>query len=179
MPLPADFPTDPHIILDPDIRWYPGEEIFSDDGYCTLLPPLVYRIRMGVKAWRDAGYAGASHTTKALLNHWFKTEHIVLSGGDNLSQFQYYFCQREAVEAALWLYEVEESRDPYALIKYDSSGRVSKGMFAEDWTRYVMKMATGTGKTKVMSLLIAWAYFHRRYEPGSDLSAHIDSLESP
>ena len=59
------------------------------------------------------------------------------------------------------------------LMKYDSSGRVSKGMFAEDWTRYVLKLATGAGKTKVMSLLMAWCYFHRRYEPGSDLSTNF------
>ena len=173
MALSPDFPTNPHVILDPDIRWYPGEEKYSDDGYATLLPPLVYKVRKGVKAWRDSGYEGASSTTKALLSHWFKTEHMLPAGDGNLFQFQYYFCQREALEAALWLYEVEESRDPYALIKYDSSGRVSKGMFAEDWTRYVMKLATGTGKTKVMSLLIAWAYFHRRYEPESDLSTNF------
>jgi Type III restriction enzyme, res subunit len=46
----------------------------------------------------------------------------------------------------------------------DSSDRVSKGMFDEDWTRYVLKMATGVGKTKVMSLLMAWCYFHRRFD---------------
>ena len=39
------------------------------------------------------------------------------------------------------------------------SGAVSQGMFPEDWPRYVLKMATGAGKTKVMSLLIAWSYF--------------------
>ncbi|GAI62858.1 unnamed protein product, partial [marine sediment metagenome] len=72
-----------------------------------------------------------------------------------------------------WLYEVEQAKDPYALIKFDMSGRVSKGMFAEDWTRYVIKMATGAGKTKVMSLLIAWAYFHKQYEAGSDMSSNF------
>jgi type III restriction enzyme len=46
-------------------------------------------------------------------------------------------------------------------------------MFSEDWPRYVMKMATGAGKTKVMSLLIAWCYFHRRYEPDSELSTNF------
>ena len=47
------------------------------------------------------------------------------------------------------------------------------GMFDEDWTRYVMKLATGAGKTKVMSLLIAWSYFHKHYEEGSDLSTNF------
>ena len=87
--------------------------------------------------------------------------------------FQWYFAQREAVESAIWLYEIERAREPYALLKHDSSGRVSKGMFFEDWPRYVMKMATGAGKTKVMSLLIAWCYFHKRYEPDSELSTNF------
>lgn len=42
MALSANFPTDPHVILDPDIRWYPGEEQFTETGYEMLLPPLVY-----------------------------------------------------------------------------------------------------------------------------------------
>jgi hypothetical protein len=173
MGLNPNFPGDPHAILDPDIRWYPGEEKYSEDGYATLLPPLVYEIRKKVGTWRTSGYAGASNTTKALLNHWFNTEHLLPQENGNLQSFQYYFCQREAVESDILLYEVEEARDPYALIKYDASGRISKGMFHEDWTRYVMKLATGTGKTKVMSLLIAWAYFNKRYEPGSDLSTNF------
>ena len=179
MGLRPDFPTDPHAILDPEIRWYPGEEVFTETGYATLLPPLVYTVRRGVKAWRDSGYAGGSDTTRALLNHWFKTEHMVTEGSGRqdacptVKPFRYYFAQREAVESAIWLYEVEEARDPYALIKYDASGRLSQGMFEEDWTRYVLKMATGAGKTKAMSLLLAWAYFHKRYEAGSDLSTNF------
>lgn len=173
MAIGKDFPADPCAVLDPKIRWYPGEELFTDDGYATLLPPLVYRVREGVKAWRDNGYQGASETTRALLNYWFNTEHRVIGAGGESRQFTYYFGQREAVESAIWLYEIEEARDPYALIKYDASGRVAKSMFDEDWTRYVMKLATGTGKTKVMSLLIAWCYFHKLYETGSGLSTNF------
>ncbi len=46
-------------------------------------------------------------------------------------------------------------------------------MFDEDWPRYVLKMATGAGKTKVLSLLIAWSYFHKLYEPDSELSRNF------
>ena len=46
-------------------------------------------------------------------------------------------------------------------------------MFAEDWPRYVLKMATGAGKTKVLSLLIAWSYFHRLYEADSALARNF------
>ena len=87
--------------------------------------------------------------------------------------FRWYFAQQEAVELALWLYEIERVRDPYALMRYDSSGRVSKGMFPEDWTRYVLKLATGAGKTKIMSLLMAWSYFHKLYETNSELSTNF------
>src|SRR5687768_12090123 len=127
MGLNSAFPTDPHVILDPGIRWYPGEELFTENGYATLLPPLVFKIRKGVKAWRDSGYAGASDTTRALLHHWFNSEHQLPGADGTATPFCYYFAQREAVESAIWLYEVEQSRDPYALIKYDLSGRVSKG----------------------------------------------------
>jgi type III restriction enzyme len=186
MGLRADFPTDAYAVLHPDIRWYPGEEqqgeLYTADGYARLLPPLVYKVRQGVHAWRESGYEGASETTRALLNHWFKTEHVLPQTGGGgggrtvMVPFRYYFAQREAVESAIWLYEIEGARDPYALLKYDGSGRVSKGMFLEDWTRYVMKLATGAGKTKVLSLLIAWSYFHKRYEQergGSDLSTNF------
>ena len=50
---------------------------------------------------------------------------------------------------------------------------ISMGMFDEDWRRFVLKMATGTGKTKVMSLAIAWSFFHKLYEPDSELSRNF------
>ena len=77
------------------------------------------------------------------------------------------------MESAIWLYEVEQSRDPHSLMKYDSDGGVSRNMFLEDWTRYVLKLATGAGKTKVMSLLMVWSYFHKKYEEGSPLSRNF------
>lgn len=172
MGLDPQFPRDPHVVLEPDIRWVPGEDVLPTlRGH--LIPPLVDRVRREVKRWRDAGYAGASDTTRALLRHWFCTEHVLPDADGGTRAFRYYFAQREAVEAAVWLYEVKQARDPYALIQFDSSGYLSKAMFSETWTRYVLKLATGAGKTKVMSLLIAWAYFHRRYEPGSDLSTNF------
>ncbi|MGZ8254474.1 MAG: DEAD/DEAH box helicase family protein [Burkholderiaceae bacterium] len=173
MGLHPDFPTDPYAIMDPAVRWYPGEAMLDELGYEMLLPPLVHKVRRGVKAWRDERYAGASATTRALLNHWFNGEHLLPHANGSMGPFRWYFAQREAVESAIWLYEVEHARDPYALMKYDASGRVSKGMFDEDWTRYVMKLATGAGMPKVMSLLIAWCYFHKRYEADSDLSANF------
>ena len=173
MPLHPDFPADPFLILDPKVRWVPGEGSGDEVELHNLLPPLVHKVREGVSVWRDNGYEGASHTTKALLNHWFKTEHIMPMSDGTTRQFRWYFAQREAVESAIWLYEIEKAHDPISLMRYDSSGAISTGMFEETWTRYVMKLATGSGKTKVMSLLLAWAYFHKRYEPDSDLSTNF------
>ena len=90
----------------------------------------------------------------------------------------YYFAQQEAIETVIYLYEVAKAKDKHDLMRYDSSGAVSSGMFSEDWLRMVIKMATGSGKTKVMSLLIAWSYFHRLYEEGSRL-ARIFLLITP
>jgi len=168
-----DFPADPYAILDPALRWYPGDALLGEMGQEKLLAPLVHNIRTAVKEWRESGYAGASRTTRSLLRWWFQREHTIVQSDGKAFRFRWYFAQREALESAIWLYEVAKARDPYALMKYDSSGAISRQMFMEDWTRYVLKLATGAGKTKVMSLLMAWSYFHKRYEAESTLSTNF------
>ena len=116
--------------------------MLADMGYEMLLPPLVHKVRQGVKAWRDSGYEGASANDAGVAKSLVSLRAHGAIGRRRRAAFSWYFAQREAVESAIWLYEVEHSRDPYALLKHDSSGRVSKGMFSEDWPRYVMKMAT-------------------------------------
>lgn len=144
-----------------------------DTAYEKLLPPLVAKIRKAVHAWRDGGYDGASETSKALLTHWFTTEHLLENADGTLSPFSYYYAQREAVESAIWLYEVSRARDKFDLMCFDASGSVSGKMFDEAWPRYVLKLATGAGKTKVISLLIAWCFFHKTYEKDSALSRNF------
>ena len=174
MGIAIDFPTDPHKILHPDQRWFPGEEeAHGVDVYAQLLPPLVDKVRRGVAKWRSAGYPDASETSRALLDYWFNHFHVVPTDDDADTEFAYYFAQREAVESVIWLFEVKNATDPYSLMKFDSSGKLATGHFAEDWTRYVLKLATGAGKTKVLSLLIAWSYFHARYEVDSPLSRNF------
>lgn len=172
MALHKNFPKSPYEILDPEIRWFPADEAMRDKSYEKLLPPLVHKLRREVKEWRDVNYKGASDTSRALLKWWFQTEHPVetLEGTIN---FQYYFAQREAIETVIYLYEVAGAKDKYDLIRYDSSGAVSSSMFPEDWLRMVIKMATGSGKTKVMSLLVAWSYFHKTYEENSKLARNF------
>ena len=173
MALHKDFPKDKYAILDPEIRWFPADEALREKGYEKLLPPFVPELRKRVKEWRDKGYKGATATSKALLNWWFKEEHLSYGADGNSFVFHYYFAQREAVETIIWLYEVAGARNKYDLLPFDLLGRVSPNMFDEDWLRLVIKMATGSGKTKVMSLLLAWAYFHKLYEADSELSRNF------
>ncbi|MFH1623661.1 MAG: DEAD/DEAH box helicase family protein [Pseudomonadota bacterium] len=173
MALHKNFPRDPYKILDPSIRWFPADEDLREKGYDKLLPPLVADLRKRVKVWRDTNYDGASETSKALLNWWFKEEHVLYDKDGGTYSFQYYFAQREALETVIWLYEVAGVKDKHDLIRYNSTGVLSAGMFTEDWLRFVIKMATGAGKTKVMSLLVAWAYFHKSYEPNSNLAKNF------
>ena len=159
--------SNPFNILSPNERWAPTQsqmDLFQN-AYEKLLPPLVYKIRLAIAKWREEGYEGASETSKSLMNFWFNQEHII-----GQTKFTFYFSQREAIESIIYLYEVEKSRDKYELMRFDSSGRVSTGMFDETWTRYVVKMATGAGKTKVMGLTLVWSYFHKLYEVASKLS---------
>ncbi|MCK4357840.1 MAG: DEAD/DEAH box helicase family protein, partial [Candidatus Cloacimonetes bacterium] len=166
------FITNPFKVLKPDIRWAPGQDDLFQTAYDKLLPPLVHKIRKSVKDWRDKNYKDASETSKALLNFWFTIEHWK-EKEPKRDRLQYYFAQREAIESIIYLYEVAKARDKYELLKFDSSGRVRTGMFDESWTRYVVKMATGSGKTKVASLVVVWSYFHKLYEEDSTLSKNF------
>ena len=173
MALHPSFPTSPYAPLLPDHRWFPADETLRSTAYEKLLPPLVAKVRQEVLAWRRKGYAGASPTSIALLRWWFETEHPLENGDGSLAPFRYYFAQREAVETVIWLHDVRKAREKFDLLRFDASGAVSSGMFSEDWPRYVLKMATGAGKTKVVSLLIAWSFFHRLYEADSTLSRNF------
>ncbi len=129
------------------------------------MPPLVQKIREAVARWRESGYKGASDTSTALLRFWFETPHP--------KNFRFYFSQREAIESVIYLYEVANARDRHDLLKFDSSHELTFDRFAEYWTRYVVKMATGAGKTKVAALVIVWSYFHKLYEQDSTLSKNF------
>jgi len=173
MAIHPNFSNSPYDVLYPEYRWFPADESLRETSYEKLLPPLVSKIRKEVKDWRDSRYNGASSTSKALLEWWFNAGHIIEKSDGTTSEFKYYFSQREAVETIIYLYEVAKVKDKYDLLKYDSSGAVSTGMFDEDWLRLVIKMATGSGKTKVMSLIVTWCYFHKLYEEGSKLSTNF------
>lgn len=173
MALHPDFPSSPYAILNPGIRWFPADEALRESSMDKLMPPLVAVLRKKVQAFRDSSYAGASATSKSLLNWWFKEPHLLPRFDGTAEEFRYFFAQREVLETIVYLYDVIGAKDKFDLMRFDSSGMVSAQLFDETWRRYVIKMATGSGKTKVMSLALAWSFFHKTYEADSSLSRNF------
>ncbi len=127
--------------------------------------PCVPAIRQAVDEWRAANYKGATETTRTLLNYWFKTDHRSLNG----RPFYYFDAQRFAIETLIYLYEVAGVRRHKDLVeKYAGSNKDLRLLQYDDFARYCIKMATGSGKTKVMALVIAWQYFNAAAEGRDD-----------
>ncbi|MBA2450543.1 MAG: DEAD/DEAH box helicase family protein, partial [Chloroflexi bacterium] len=127
--------------------------------------PCVPALRIAVGDWRDREYPGATGTTKSLLNHWFKSDHRLPNG----RMFSYHASQREAVETLIYLYEVVQVRRHKDLLeKFASTATVLRLLQYDEFARYCTKMATGSGKTKVMALAIAWQYFNAVAEGRGD-----------
>ncbi|MXW52396.1 MAG: type III restriction endonuclease subunit R, partial [Gammaproteobacteria bacterium] len=173
MALHTNFPDSPYTILDPETRWFPADETLRGSSMDKLVPPLVAQLRRKVKEFREGGYSGASDTSRSLLNWWFNEPHLLPRADGTMTEFKYYFAQREALETIIYLYDVVCAKDKFDLMRFDSTGEVSAQMFDETWRRYVIKMATGSGKTKVISLALAWSFFHKLYEPDSELARNF------
>ena len=128
--------------------------------------PCVPAIREKVKAWRDDGYKGVTDTTRLLLNYWFSTDHRLPSG----RKFAYHYFQREAVETLIYLYEVAKIRRHKSLVETFATRSDLRLLQYDDFARYCVKMATGSGKTKVMSLAVAWQFFNAVAEARDDFA---------
>src|SRR6266852_5049754 len=126
--------------------------------------PCVPAIREKVTQWRDGGYKGVTDTTRLLLNYWFCTDHRLPGRG----KFAYHYFQREAVETLVYLYEVAQVRKHKDLVERFATRTDLRLLQYDEFTRYCVKMATGSGKTKVMSLAIAWQYFNAVAEARDD-----------
>jgi type III restriction enzyme len=123
--------------------------------------PCVPGIREKVKAWREDDYKGVSDTTRILLNYWFYTDHKLPDG----RKFKYHHFQREAIETLIYLYEVAKIRRHKSLVETFATRSNLRLLQYDDFARYCVKMATGSGKTKVMSLAIAWQFFNAVERP--------------
>ena len=128
--------------------------------------PCVPAIRDKVKEWREGGYKGVTDTTRLLLNHWFHTDHRLPNG----RKFEYHYFQQHAVETLIYLYEVAKARRHKNLVEMFATRSDLRLLQYDEFPRYCVKMATGSGKTKVMSLAMAWQYFNAVAEGRDDFA---------
>jgi len=127
---------------------------------------FINRVRLELFKWRSGGYQGVTTTTSRLLAHW----------GAPDRERRLFFCQREAVETAIFLAEV--------------AGRVGNASFEDELRqaneganpglfRIAFKMATGSGKTAVMAMLIAWSALNKLAAPQDRRFADCFLVVSP
>ena len=115
-------------------------QAFDDPGQFIPLEE-VNRIRERVDKWREAGYPGITTVTRELLEHWKNPDR----------EIRFFFCQIEAIETLIWLLEAPESERQGIETHGDGS----------PFQRLCSKMATGSGKTIVMGMLIAWQVINK------------------
>ena len=109
---------------------------FDDPG--RFIPiELVNQIRLRVNKWRADGYPGVTGITRRLLEHW--------NGSERYERKRFFFCQNEAIETLIWLAEAPASERVGIVIPSDGGA----------FQRLCCKMATGSGKTVVMAMLVA------------------------
>lgn len=123
--------------------------------------PCVPALREAVKAWKAGDYKGVTDTTRILLNHWFRTDHKTRTG----LPFRYHESQQEAIETLIFVWEYEKVWTLKGLLeRYATDTKDLRLPPFDDFARYCIKMATGSGKTKVMALAVAWQFFNAMRE---------------
>jgi len=123
-----------------------SSKTFDDPGIFISIE-LVDKIRSRVKKWREEGYPGVTGITKRLLTYWNNPEERV--------DKRFFFCQLEAIETLIWLVEAPEAEKVGIQIPSDGG----------EFKRVCSKMATGSGKTVVMAMLIAWRILNKVSNP--------------
>jgi len=123
---------------------------------------LINRIRKDVENWRNLPSPkqwSVTPTTEKLLKFWRAL--------DPLQGIRPFFCQMEAIETAIWLYEVarKDKKYAYALAGVRDGNRDAN----PEILRLAFKLATGAGKTTVMAMLMAWQTLNAVRNPGSKL----------
>jgi type III restriction enzyme len=113
---------------------------------------LVNDIRRRVAAWRTGGYVGVTRTTARLLAYWTQPDR----------EKKLFFCQIEAIETAIYLAEVASK---YGDAWIDNAVRAANETANPGLPRAAFKMATGTGKTVVMVMVIAWHTLNKQANP--------------
>lgn len=122
--------------------------IAREEGWSTL--PIVNKLRSDVKRWRESEYRNATNITRQLLRYWQREGR----------QRPLFFCQLEAVETIIYIAEIRRAKHRLGF-KPEFEDEDLEQLRDDELIRYGCKMATGSGKTVVMAMLIAWAFCNR------------------
>ena len=113
---------------------------------------FINSVREKVRIWREGGYPGVTPITLQLLRYWNNPDR----------EKKLFFCQIEALETAIYITEVAKSYgDNWTLNSLKEANELAN----PGLDRVAMKMATGTGKTVVMGMLIAWHALNKKASP--------------
>ena len=144
-PLPGRRPSGAYLSVPKPRKRQGALDLTNGHRSCQEIEPhrQINQIRAAVQAWREAGFPGARTATMALIEHW---------NNPDTDGLQPYFCQRDAVETAIFLTEgPDEARTPFT----ERVGKLN-ATHNDRIPRIALKLATGTGKTLVMAMLMLW-----------------------
>ena len=117
---------------------------------------LINDIRARVALWRAGGHKGVTQTTRRLLEHWYRPDR----------DRRLFFCQIEALETLIYLTEIAPTKDAnhgtHLLGNLQAANVTATPSGRGVLNRQAAKMATGSGKTVVMAMLIAWQTLNKR-----------------
>ncbi|AFJ34985.1 BPTD_3080 family restriction endonuclease [Mycobacterium sp. MOTT36Y] len=114
---------------------------------------LINDLRRDVERWRrGAQYPGVTSISRKLLQHW----------ADSERENRVLFCQREAAETAIFLSEVAGRK---GMTDWRQRLEPENEAHNSGLPRIALKMATGSGKTVVMAMLIAWQTLNKVQSP--------------
>jgi type III restriction enzyme len=113
---------------------------------------FINNVRDKVRLWREGGYLGVTPVTRQLLNYWNNPER----------ERKLFFCQIEALETLIYITEVSKS---YGDSWIQNDLNEANTLANPGLPRMAMKMATGSGKTVVMAMIIAWHTLNKKAAP--------------
>jgi type III restriction enzyme len=113
---------------------------------------LVNQIRGRIKPWRQGGYSGVTPVSARLLAYW----------NDPQREKKLFFCQIEALETTIYLTEVGRK---FGDAWIENAIRAANDSSNPGLPRMAFKMATGSGKTVVMAMVIAWHTLNKLANP--------------
>lgn len=114
---------------------------------------FINEVRQAVGRWRDGGWQHTTGVTRRLLEYWT----------DPARERPLFFCQVEAVEAAIFLAEAAPKAQKGAY--FGNELRRFNDDANPGLQRIAHKMATGSGKTTVMAMMIAWQTLNKAANP--------------